>query len=108
MKYIFEIDFKPLLAIGLLLFSIQFVFGNPIDSIPNVTKIKDFIIYEDPDFYASFPSIIKKDDGELIIAFRRAPERKMYGEKNTYHIDPNSYLVYLKRSEERRVGKECR
>lgn len=96
MKYIFEIDFKPLLAIGLLLFSIQFVFGNPIDSIPNVTKIKDFIIYEDPDFYASFPSIIKKDDGELIIAFRRAPERKMYGEKNTYHIDPNSYLVYLK------------
>lgn len=96
MMYIFEIDFKQLMAVGLLLFSIQFVSGNPLDSIPNVKKIEDFIIYEDPVFYASFPSVVKKEDGEIIVAFRRAPERKIYGERNTYHIDPNSYLVYVK------------
>lgn len=65
------------------------------DSIPGIKKIKDIIIYQDPLFYAAFPSVIKKKNGELLIAFRRAPERKTFGEKNTKHVDPNSYLVAL-------------
>ncbi len=63
------------------------------DSLPGIRKIKDIIIYEDLMFYSSFPSIIKRPDGELLLAFRRAPDRKIFGEKRTDHVDPNSYLM---------------
>jgi len=66
------------------------------DSIPGVRKIKDILIYEDPSFYSSFPSVIKRPDGEVLIAFRRAPDRKIFGEKGTSHTDPNSYLVMVR------------
>lgn len=59
-------------------------------------KIKDIVIYEDPSFYSSFPSVIKNEDGEIIVAFRRAPDRKIFQEKGTSHVDPNSYLVYVR------------
>jgi hypothetical protein len=61
-----------------------------------IRKIKDILIYEDPMFYSSFPSIIKRPDGELIVAFRRAPDRKIFGEKSTNHVDPNSYLMAVR------------
>ena len=56
-------------------------------------KVKDIVIYEDPMFYSSFPSIVKKENGEYVLAFRRAPERKIFGEKGSNHVDPNSFLV---------------
>lgn len=61
-----------------------------------VRKLKDFVIYEDPQFYSSFPSVIKNEDGEIIVAFRRAPDRKIFQEPGTSHVDPNSYLVYVR------------
>jgi hypothetical protein len=51
------------------------------DSVCN--KIKDIVIYEDPLFYSSFPSVIKRPSGDYIVAFRRAPDRKIFGEKGT-------------------------
>ncbi len=63
------------------------------DSIPNVHVIRNVIIYEDPSFHSAFPSVVKRRNGELIVAFRRAPDRKIFGEKGTGHVDPNSYLV---------------
>lgn len=63
---------------------------------PSVKKIKDFVIYENPDFYASFPSVIKKEDGEILVAFRRAPDRSVFSESGTNHVDPNSYLVTVR------------
>jgi sialidase-1 len=60
-----------------------------------VHKIKDIVIYEDPLFYSSFPSVIRRPDGEYIVAFRRAPDRKIFGEEGTSHVDPNSYLVMV-------------
>ncbi|NND32988.1 MAG: exo-alpha-sialidase [Saprospiraceae bacterium] len=65
------------------------------DSIPAV-KERDFLIYYDTNFYSCFPSVIKKNDGEIIVAFRRAPERKNFGERRSNHVDPNSYLVLVK------------
>jgi hypothetical protein len=62
----------------------------------NYRKIKDIVIYEDEQFYSSFPSVIKRPDGELCVAFRRAPDRKIFGEKATNHTDPNSYLVMVR------------
>lgn len=66
------------------------------DSIPGVRKIRDVVIYQDARFHAAFPSVIKRPDGELLLAFRRAPERKTMGEKGTNHVDPNSYLVAVR------------
>ncbi len=63
------------------------------DSNTGVRKIKDIIIYKDSVFYASFPSVIKRPNGEILVAFRRAPDRKIFGEGHTNHVDPNSYLV---------------
>ena len=59
-------------------------------------KIKDMVIYEDPSFHASFPSVIKNEDGEILVAFRRAPDRKVFQEKITNHADPNSYVVFVR------------
>jgi hypothetical protein len=58
-----------------------------------IHKIKDVIIYEDVRFYAAFPSVIRRSDGTLLVAFRRAPNRRLFGEKSVTHVDPNSYLV---------------
>ena len=34
-----------------------------------MTKIKDVVIYRDQRFYSAFPSIVRRKDGELIVAF---------------------------------------
>ena len=61
-----------------------------------LTKVKDVVIYEDANFYCAFPSVIKRPDGEFFVAFRRAPNRKAFGEKGNSHCDPNSYLVMVR------------
>jgi len=66
------------------------------DNISGLRKIKDIVIYEDPRYYSSFPSVVKRPDGELLVAFRRAPDRKIFGEKSTTHVDPNSYLMMVR------------
>ncbi len=59
-------------------------------------KIKDLIIYSDDSFYSAFPSIVSLPNGELIVAFRRAPDRRVFSAPCKSHIDPNSYLVLLR------------
>lgn len=61
-----------------------------------IKKIKDFVIYEHAQFYSSFPSVIKNETGEILVAFRRAPDRRLFGEQRTSHVDPNSYLVLVR------------
>lgn len=61
-----------------------------------LVKEKDVIIYSDPQFHSAFPSVVRRPDGELIVAFRRAPDRSIFGEKGTSHTDPNSYLVQVR------------
>jgi sialidase-1 len=64
--------------------------------IPGVTKIRDIVIYSDTMFYCAFPSVVKLPDGELLTAFRRAPDRAVFGESRNFHVDPNSYLVLVR------------
>lgn len=59
-------------------------------------KESDIVIYEDAMFYSAFPSIVRRPSGELIVAFRRAPERRRLGESGSSHTDPNSYLVLVR------------
>lgn len=58
-----------------------------------VKKIRDIVIYEDSMFYCAFPSVVKLPDGELLVAFRRAPDRTKLGESRNLHVDDNSYLA---------------
>ncbi|MBO9592508.1 MAG: exo-alpha-sialidase [Niabella sp.] len=62
---------------------------------PLLQKIRDFVIYKDSLFHCAFPSVIRKKDGSYLLAFRRAPERRVLGERVTTHVDPNSYLMQL-------------
>jgi len=59
-------------------------------------KMNDVVIYQDARFYSSFPSVIKRPDGELFVAFRRAPDRRIFGESSNNHVDPNSYLMMVR------------
>ncbi len=59
-------------------------------------KIKDIVIYENPRFHSAFPSVIRRPDGELLLSFRRAPNRKTFGEAGNNHVDPNSQLMLLR------------
>ncbi len=63
---------------------------------PGIRKVEDIVIYQDETFYSAFPSIVRRPGGELIVAFRRAPERRALGEKGSTHTDPNSYLVLVR------------
>lgn len=62
----------------------------------SLRKIADVEIYRDQRFHCAFPSIVKLADGELLLAFRRAPNRLAYGEAHNSHTDPNSYLVSVR------------
>src|SRR5690606_18521527 len=59
-------------------------------------KVRDIVIYEDPRFHSAFPSVVQMRNGEFLLAFRRGPERRNYGEPGSNHIDPNSYLVAVR------------
>lgn len=59
-------------------------------------KIEDVVIYADARFHNAFPSVVKRPDGELLVAFRRAPDRRLLGDAQYSHADPNSYLVMVR------------
>jgi sialidase-1 len=60
-------------------------------------KIGDVIIYQNEKFYSAFPSLVVRKDGEILCAFRRAPDRrKLWGASGYTHTDPNSYLVLVR------------
>lgn len=59
-------------------------------------KIRDLVIYSDSAYFSAFPSVIRRPTGEFILAFRRAPDRRVFGEPQSNHVDPNSYLVGLR------------
>lgn len=61
-----------------------------------IRKTGDLVIYQDEQFYSAFPSMVRRPDGELLVAFRRAPNRRMLGEKGNTHTDANSYLVSVR------------
>ena len=61
-----------------------------------VKKINDLIIYKDDKFYSAFPSIVRRSSGELICAFRRAPNRRIMGVPGYSHTDPNSQLMLVR------------
>jgi len=74
--------------------------------VSELVKVKDIVIYQDSMFYSAFPSVVKRPDGELIVAFRRAPNRHIFGEGGNSHVDPNSYLVLVRSKDGETWSKE--
>jgi hypothetical protein len=64
--------------------------------LPRIHKLEDLVIYKDDKFYSAFPSVVRRSGGELLVAFRRAPERRAFGQGGTSHTDPNSYLMLVR------------
>ena len=60
-----------------------------------ITKIKDIVIYENPEFYVTSPSVVK-NDGEYLVAFRSAPDNLLFGETNYSFTHVNSYLKLVR------------
>lgn len=104
------INFKPIYrlipAICLLAISCTDNKQESASQIPELVKVKDIVIYQDSMFYSAFPSVVKRPDGELIVAFRRAPNRKIFGEAGNNHVDPNSYMVMLRTADVENWSKE--
>lgn len=71
------------------------IWGKDLNRQPEIRKLKDVVVYEDSQFYVAFPSVVKSDN-EFIVAFRRAPNRTIFGEQYNTHCDPNSYLVMVR------------
>jgi hypothetical protein len=65
-----------------------------------VKKLKDVVVYRDDTFYSAFPSIVRRADGELLVAFRRAPEQRNFGEAKITHTDPKSHLVLVRSTDD--------
>jgi sialidase-1 len=62
-----------------------------------VKKLKDVVIYRDDTFYSAFPSIVRRPDGELLVAFRRAPDARSFSDSaKVTHTDPSSQLVLVR------------
>lgn len=85
-----------LLRGSLVLLSLCAASGGFAASVANLRKVEDIVIYRDDQFYSAFPSIVQRPNGELITAFRRAPNRTLLGEGGNSHTDPNSYLVLVR------------
>jgi len=78
---------------SLLLFA---ALGGSLSAAPGIRKIEDVVIYSDARFHNAFPSIVRRPDGELLVAFRRAPDRRLLGDEKYSHSDPNSYLMLVR------------
>lgn len=69
---------------------------SPAPSRP-LRKLGDRVIYQDDRFYCAFPSVVVRPDGEMLCAFRRAPDRRrLWGAKDVTHTDANSYLMLVR------------
>lgn len=70
---------------------------------PAWRKSHDLTLYADARFHCAFPSLVRRPDGELLVAFRRAPDRRRLGEKGVLHTDANSQLVLIRSRDDGRT-----
>lgn len=73
-------------------------------AVSTVRRSADTVIYSDDRYYSGFPSVVRlRRSGELLVAFRRAPERRRLGARGVSHTDPNSQLVCVRSRDEGRT-----
>jgi hypothetical protein len=106
MTGIFKSIYKLLPAAFMLAVSCSDNKQESASQLSELVKVKDIVIYQDSMFYSAFPSVVKLPDGELIVAFRRAPNRHIFGETGNSHVDPNSFLVLVRSNDGETWTKE--
>lgn len=89
---------KRIIALTAVFLAI-FLAASAKPSTSGIKKVKDVVVYRDSMYYSAFPSVVKLDDGKLMVAFRRAPNRQMMGANRYRHIDPCSQLVSVTSSD---------
>lgn len=62
-------------------------------------KVEDLTVYRDSMFFSSFPSVVRTPEGDLLVAFRRAPNLRQTGETRNRHVDLNAYLTSVRSSD---------
>lgn len=82
------------ILLGLLLATIPTRAAEP--AVSPLRKVRDVVVHTNPLTYTTFPSVVRRPDGELVVAFRRAPARKAFGEAGESHVDPSSHLVQVR------------
>src|ERR1043166_2669648 len=101
--------FKPIcyfLIVAFIASSSLGVEQSETQSRTTIKKEADIVIYRDDKYYSAFPSIVRRPDGELLVAFRRAPERRALGEAGPSHTDPNSYLELVRSKDNGRTWSQ--
>jgi sialidase-1 len=78
------------------------------EEVATIRKLEDIVIYKNDQFHSAFPSIVRRPNGELLVAFRRAPDWRSLGAKGYTHTDPNSYLVLTRSKDDGRTWSEPR
>jgi len=59
---------------------------------------KNITVYKNPEFYSSFPSVVRMVNGELLLAFRQAGKRSVKAAKEGFvtHHDPDTWIATIK------------
>src|SRR5688572_20931819 len=94
---------KNRFARSLIVSTAMAFFVAPAAAAFSLKKIEDIVIYRDVRFHSGFPSAVLKPDGELLVAFRRAPDRRLLGDKGYSHVDPNSTLMLVRSRDDGRT-----
>lgn len=58
-------------------------------------KLHDFVLYRSDDFYSIAPTVCRAANGDLLVGFRRMPNRQSQGRWNM-HIDPESHVAIVR------------
>lgn len=62
---------------------------------PDLRVIRHCVIHRDERLHCGMPSVVRLPNGKLIVAFRRAPDRRAYGVPLS-HCDTASHLVLVR------------
>ena len=59
---------------------------------------KNITVYKNPEFYSSFPSLVRMVNGELLITFRQAGKRSVKAAKEglVTHHDPDTWIATIR------------
>lgn len=63
--------------------------------------MEHFIIYKNRDSYCAFPDVKKLNNGEIIVAFRKAPKRRL-----STHLDSESKAVLIRSKDKGKTWEE--
>lgn len=93
-----------LFAVLSLVLLIQAVAAAAQGGSAQVKKLEDVVVYRDPMYYSAFPSLVVRPDGEILCAFRRAPDRRaLWNAPANTHTDANSYCVLVRSADNGRT-----